>query len=127
VLIGPGHATLRGTFAPDTAGIAVTGGEITTTIKCERVDLAGGEIRVELIDSPAGVSLSNATIPIGKTETIVTVKVASGVLPIGIHRLRIRARCDNASAILVGNETYNNQGTAYQRETDGLIIVVRPG
>jgi len=127
VLIGPGHATLRGTFVPDTAGIAVTGGEITTTIKCERVDLAGGEIRVELIDSPAGVSLSNATIAIGKTETIVTVKVAAGALPIGIHRLRIRARCDNASAILVGNETYNNQGTAYQRETDGLIIVVRPG
>jgi hypothetical protein len=36
-------------------------------------------------------------------------------------------RCENASITLVGNETYNNQGTAYQRETDGLIIVVRPG
>jgi len=127
VLIGPGHATLRGTFAPDTAGVPLSGGEFTATVKCERVDLAGGEIRVELIDAPAGVSLSNTTIANGKNETIVTVKVAAGALPIGIHRLRIRARCDNASTTLVGNETYNNQGTAYQRETDGLIVVVRPG
>ena len=127
VLIGPGHATLRGTFAPDTAGVPLSGGEFTTTVKCERVDLAGGEIRVELIDAPTGVSLSNATIANGKNETVITVKVVSGALPIGVHRLRIRARCDNASTTLVGNETYNNQGTAYQRETDGLIIVVRPG
>jgi hypothetical protein len=127
VLIGPGHATLRGTFAPDTAGVPLSGGEFTTTVKCERVDLAGGEIRVELIDAPAGVSLSNTTIANGKNETVITVKVAAGALPIGVHRLRMRARCDNASTTLIGNETYNNQGTAYQRETDGLIIVVRPG
>jgi hypothetical protein len=126
VLIGPGHALLRGTFAPDTAGIPLTGGDITTTVKCERVDLAGGEIHVELIDAPQGVSLVNTTIANGKNEIAITVKVAAGALPIGIHRLRIRARCDNASTTLVGNETYNNQGTAYQRETDGLIIVVRP-
>lgn len=126
VLLGQGHATLRGTFAPDTGGIPLSGGDITTTVKCERIDLARGDVTIELIDAPQGVSLVNTTIASGKNEVAITVKVAAGALPIGIHRLRIRARCENASTTLVGNETYNNQGTAYQRETDGLIIVVRP-
>ncbi|MFM7187764.1 MAG: hypothetical protein ACKO14_08090, partial [Armatimonadota bacterium] len=126
VLLGPGHATLRGTFVPDTAGIPVAGGDITTTVKCERIDLARGDITIELIDAPQGVSLVNALIANGKNEVSLTVRVASGSLPVGLHRLRIRARCENANATLVGNETYNNQGTAYQRETDGLIVVVRP-
>jgi len=126
VLLGPGHATLRGTFAPDMAGIPVAGGDITTTVKCERIDLARGDITIELIDAPQGVSLVNALIANGKNDVSLTVRVASGSLPVGLHRLRIRARCENASTILVGNETYNNQGTAYQRETDGLIVVVRP-
>jgi len=126
VLLGQGHATLRGTFAPDTGGIPLSGGDITTTVKCERIDLARGDVTIELIDAPQGVSLVNALIANGKNEVAVTVKVAAGALPIGIHRLRIRARCENASTTLVGNETYNNQGTAYQRETDGLIVVVHP-
>lgn len=126
VLLGSGHATLRGTFAPDTAGVPVAGGDITTTVKCERIDLARGDVTIELIDAPQGVSLVNAVIANGKNDVSLTVRVASGSLPVGLHRLRIRARCENASTILVGNETYNNQGTAYQRETDGLIVVVRP-
>jgi hypothetical protein len=126
VLLGQGHAQLRGTFAPDTAGIPLSGGDITTTVKCERIDLARGDVTIELIDAPQGVSLVNTTIANGKNEVAITVKIAAGALPIGIHRLRIRARCENASTTLVGNETYNNQGTAYQRETDGLIVVVRP-
>lgn len=126
VLIGPGHATLRGTFAPDTARIPLSGGDITTTVKCERIDLARGDVTIELIDAPQGVLLVNALIANGKNEVAVTVKVAAGALPVGLHRLRLRARCENASTTLVGNETYNNQGTAYQRETDGLILLVRP-
>jgi len=125
VLIGPGHAMLRGSFSPDTGGIAVSGGEVTTTVKCEWIDLAKGDIQIALADAPEGVTLVNATIVNGKNEVAVTIKVAAGALPVGIHRLRIRARCDNAITMLVGNETYNNQGTAYQRETDGLIVVVR--
>ena len=127
VLMGAGHATLRGTFAPDAAGIPLSGGEVAVTVKCERIDLARGDVQVELIDAPAGITVVNGTIATGKTEAAITIKVAAGALPVGLHRIRIRARCENASIILVGNETYNNQGTAYQRETDGLIIVVRPG
>ena len=127
VLMGAGHAILRGTFAPDAAGIPLSGGDIAVTVKCERIDLARGDIQVELIDAPAGITVVNGTIATGKTEAAITIKVAAGALPVGLHRIRIRARCDNASITLVGNETYNNQGTAYQRETDGLIIVVRPG
>lgn len=127
VLIGPGHATLRGTFAPDAAGIPLSGGDIAVTVKCERIDLARGDVQVELIDAPAGITVVNGTIATGKTEAAITIKVAAGALPVGLHRIRIRARCENANITLVGNETYNNQGTAYQRETDGLIIVVRPG
>jgi len=127
VLMGAGHAILRGTFAPDAAGVPLSGGDIAVTVKCERIDLARGDIQVELIDAPAGVTVVNGTIATGKTEAAITIKVAAGALPVGLHRIRIRARCENASITLVGNETYNNQGTAYQRETDGLIIVVRPG
>lgn len=126
VLIGPGHATLRGTFAPDTGSIPLSGGDITTTVKCERIDLARGDVTIELIDAPQGVSLVNALIANGKNEVAITVKVAASALPVGLHRLRLRARCENATITLVGNETYNNQGTAYQRETDGLILLVRP-
>ena len=127
VLMGAGHAVLRGTFAPDAAGIPLSGGDIAVTVKCERIDLARGDIHVELIDAPTGITVVNGTIATGKTEAAITIKVAAGTLPVGLHRIRIRARCENASITLVGNETYNNQGTAYQRETDGLIIVVRPG
>ena len=127
VLMGTGHAILRGTFAPDAAGIPLSGGEVAVTVKCERIDLARGDIQVELIDAPVGITVVNGSIATGKTEASITIKVAAGALPVGLHRLRIRARCENASITLVGNETYNNQGTAYQRETDGLIIVVRPG
>lgn len=127
VLMGAGHAILRGTFAPDAAGLPLSGGDIAVTVKCERVDLARGDIQVELIGAPSGITIVNGTIASGKTEAAITVKVAAGALPVGLHRIRIRARCDNASITLIGNETYNNQGTAYQRETDGLIIVVRPG
>jgi hypothetical protein len=127
VLMGAGHAILRGTFAPDAAGVPLSGGDIAVTVKCERIDLARGDIQVELIDAPAGITVVNGTIATGKTEAAITIKVAAGALPVGLHRIRIRARCENASITLVGNETYNNQGTAYQRETDGLIIVVRPG
>ena len=127
VLMGAGHAILRGTFAPDAAGIPLSGGDIAVTVKCERVDLARGDIQVELIDAPPGIKVVNGTIATGKTEAAITIKVAAGALPVGLYRIRIRARCENASITLVGNETYNNQGTAYQRETDGLIIVVRPG
>lgn len=127
VLMGAGHAILRGTFAPDAAGIPLSGGDIAVTVKCERIDLARGDIQVELIDAPAGITVVNGTIATGKTEAAITIKVAAGALPVGLHRIRIRARCDNANITLLGHETYNNQGTAYQRETDGLIIVVRPG
>ena len=127
VLMGAGHAILRGTFAPDAAGIPLSGGDIAVTVKCERIDLARGDVQVELIDASAGITVVNGTIATGKTEAAITIKVAAGALSVGLHRIRIRARCENASITLVGNETYNNQGTAYQRETDGLIIVVRPG
>jgi hypothetical protein len=86
------------------------------------------DVAVTLENVPAGIIAAPLTIAKGQTEGKLTLSTAPNA-PLGVVQLRIIATAKvgehTVTALSKTTETYNNQGTAFQRELTGPLLFVR--
>ncbi len=120
----PAVLTLAATVTPDTSALA-RGKSLPLSLKITR-DHWDDDVTVTLAPTP-GLSADTLTIPKGKTEGTLTLKVTADA-PLGPVRLSViaTAKPNNTSLRTVarGQETYNIQGTAFPRDTLGPVLLL---
>jgi hypothetical protein len=111
---------------PDSLKLA-RGGSVNLKIHVDRLDGFDGDITVTLTGLPPGVTASPLVIPKGKQDAEITL-TASGDAKTGPVKLEVigtgKAGEKDLKVVSRTTETYNIQGTAYQRELIGPILLV---
>jgi hypothetical protein len=113
---------------PDAPKLA-RGGTVTLTVKLEKEDGFDADVAVSVGGLPAGVSAAAPlVIPKGKTEGTLTL-AASPDAPLGRARIEVTGtgtlgETTVKAAAARTTETYNIQGTAFQRDLLGPILFV---
>lgn len=124
--LAPAQVKLGVTVTPDTATLA-RGKTLVLTVKLEREHW--DEDTQVTLEPQTGVSAVPITIPKGKTEGSLTATFAAEA-PLGPIRLTVLAIAKPGGvalrAVARGQETYNLQGTAFQRDTLGPVVLVTP-
>jgi len=124
--LAPAQVKLGATVTPDTATVA-RGKSVSLTVKLER-EHWDEDTQVALEPQP-GVSAVPLTIPKGKTEGSLTATFAADA-PLGPIRFTVIATAKPGGvalrAVARGQETYNLQGTAFQRDTLSPVVLVTP-
>lgn len=122
--LAPAVVALSATVAPDAATLA-RGKSLALSVKIAREHWEE-DVTVTL-DPVAGMTFEPLTIPKGKTEGTLTVK-ANPDAPLGPLRLAVVAMAKPGNvalrAVARGQETYNIQGTAFQRDTLGPVLLL---
>jgi hypothetical protein len=117
---------LRVRALPDAPKVA-RGGALKLDIHVDREDGMNGDVTVTLENPPAGVTATSVTIPKDKQDGQITLTAASTAQP-GPVRLQIVGAGKTGQytlrAIARTEETYNIQGTAFQRELIGPILLI---
>ena len=111
---------------PD-APVLKPGASTVISVKAERTDGFDGDIAVTVAGLPKGATASALTIPKGKQEGKLTVTTTAESAA-GLYNLTIsgvgKAGTAELHAIARTSETYNIQGTAFQRDLIGPILMV---
>jgi hypothetical protein len=117
---------LRVRALPDAPKIA-RGGTVKLDIHIDREDGMGGEVTVAAESLPPGITATAVTIPKDKQDGQITLTAAATAQP-GPVRLEIigtgKAGTKILKVVARTEETYNIQGTAYQRELIGPILLI---
>jgi len=125
--IGPPQPRFRLIATPD-APVLARGKTAPLTVKIEREDGFDGEVTIGVEGLPPGVTVSAPiTVPKDKNEGQLTL-TASGEAAVGPVRLAVvgsgKAGERALKAVARTQETYNIQGTAFQRDLLGPILLV---
>ncbi len=123
LFIAPPQPRFELVATPDAPTVPI-GGSTTLTVRVKRTDGFDGDVSVSVSDLPPGVTASALNIPKGKTEGTVSLSAAVGA-PSGPLRIRVfgvgKAGERELDSTARTAETYNIQGTAYQRDLIGPI------
>ena len=122
--LAPAVVALSATATPDTATLA-RGKSLTLSVKIIREHW--DEDVTVVLDPITGMTFEPLTIPKGKTEGTLTVKSLPDA-PLGPLRLSVIATAKPGNvalrAVARGQETYNIQGTAFQRDTLSPVLLL---
>ncbi len=126
LFIAPQQPRFRLVATPDAPTIPI-GGSAVLTVRVERADGFDGDVTVNVTGLPANVSATPLVIPKGQQEGKITLAVAAGAAP-GPFRTGVvgagKAGEKELRALARTSETYNIQGTAYQRDLLGPILLI---
>jgi hypothetical protein len=126
LFIAPSQPRFHLVATPDAPTIA-RGGSVTLIVRAERTDGFDGDITVTVTGVPGGITAATLTIPKGQQEGKLTLSAATNA-PMGPSRLTVvgtgNAGEKSIQAICSTSETYNIQGTAYQRDLIGPILFI---
>jgi hypothetical protein len=126
LFIAPSQPSFQLVATPD-APVLPPGGSVALTVRVERTDGFDGDVAVTVSGLPAGVTATALMIPKGKQEGKLTLSAGAGAAA-GPWRLRVvgigKAGDKDLRAVALTQETYNIQGTAYQRDLLGPILLV---
>lgn len=126
LFIAPPQPRLRVLAAPDAPKLA-RGGKVTLKVHVDREDGVAGDVLVTVSDLPNGVTATPLTISKDKQDGELTL-TATADAALGPARLKVmgagKAGDRAVEALARTEETYNIQGTAYQRALLGPILFV---
>jgi hypothetical protein len=125
LFIAPSQPRLHLVVTPDDATVP-RGGSAMLTVRVERTDGFDGDVIVTVTGVPAGVTASALIVPKGQQEGKLTLTAAADAA-MGPARLTVagtgKAGKQSIYAVASASETYNIQGTAYQRDLVGPILL----
>jgi hypothetical protein len=117
---------LRVRALPDAPALK-PGGSLKLDIHIDREDGFNGEVAITAEQLPPGVTATTVTIPKDKQDGQITL-TASATVQTGPVRLQIsgtgKSGAHTLKAVARTEETYNIQGTAFQRELIGPILLI---
>lgn len=119
----PPKPALKATASPDSVRVA-RGGTVKLRIHVDRLDTADGEVVVTLESAAPGLSAGPLTLAKGVADGELEVRAAADAPAGKPVALRLRASLGALTAVLSGSETYNIQGTAFQRDMIGPVVFV---
>lgn len=126
LLIAPPKPHFRLIALPD-APVLKRGGTVNLAVKLERRDGFDGEVAVTVNGLPAGVTAAPLTLAKDKAEGQLTLTAAADAAP-GPARLEVvgtgKAGEREIRDVARTQETYNIQGTAFQRDLLGPVLLV---
>ena len=126
LFIAPQQPRFRLVAIPDAPSIP-TGASTVLTVRVERTDGFDGDVTVTVAGLPAGVTTAALVIPKGQQEGKLTLTAAAGA-PLGPCRISVNGVGKSGEkelrAVARTSETYNIQGTAYQRDLLGPILLI---
>ena len=126
LFIAPQQPRFHMVATPDAPAIP-TGGSAVLTVKVERTDGFDGDVTVTVAGLPAGVTASVLVIPKGQQEGKITITAAAGAT-LGPFRTFVNGVGKvgeiELHTVARTSETYNIQGTAYQRDLLGPILLI---
>ncbi len=126
LVLAPPAPRFRLIALPDAPKLA-RGQNLPLTVKIEREDGFDSEVAVTVEGLPAGVSASALTIAKDKSEGQITF-TATNDAALGIARLSVvgagKTGEKSLRAVARTQETYNIQGTAFQRDLIGPLLLI---
>ncbi|HLJ56728.1 MAG TPA: DVUA0089 family protein [Chthonomonadaceae bacterium] len=126
LFIAPPEPRFSLVCTPDAPALTA-GGTVTLAVKVERTDGFDGPVEISVPGLPAGVTAAPLIIAKGQQEGKLTV-TAAATAALGPIRLHVRGTGKAGDRELLAeartSETYNIQGTAYQRDLIGPIVLV---
>ncbi len=126
LFLAPQQPRFRLVATPDAPTLSA-GGSTVLTVRAERTDGFDGDITVTATGLPAAVTAAPLIIAKGQQEGKLTLTAAAGA-PSDPFRIRVigtgKSGDKEIRAVASTSETYNIQGTAYQRELLGPIVLI---
>lgn len=124
--LAPTQPRLRVRALPDAPHL-VHGGSVKLDIHVDREDGFDGEVTVTAEKLPPGVTATSVTIPKDKQDGQITLNATANA-PLGPVRLTLygvgKTGARTFKVLARTEETYNIQGTAFQRELLGPILLI---
>jgi hypothetical protein len=128
LFVAPQQPRFKLVATPD-APVLKPGASTDISVNVERTDGFDGDVAVTVTGLPAGATAASLTIPKGKQDGKLTISTSADALG-GLYRLTVsgtgKVGTLELRAIARTSETYNIQGTAFQRDLIGPILMIAP-